>query len=71
LPSSMVRHCVYLKVRPLQYKFKFGIVLKVSVLGGTLASLDLSSKDVTLIGPTYFETQLGCPSLGASPVRLH
>jgi hypothetical protein len=71
LPSSMVRHCVYLKAWPLQCIFKCGIVPKVSVLGGMLATLDLSSKDLTYIGPTYFGVHLGCPSLGASPVRLH
>jgi hypothetical protein len=71
LPSSMVRHCVYLRAQPAQCIFKFVIVPKASVLGGPLAALDLSSKDVTYIGPTYFGTHLGCPSLGASPVRLH
>jgi hypothetical protein len=71
LPSSMVRHCVYLRARPPQCIYKFGIVPKVSVLGGPLATLNLSSKDLTYIGPTYFGTHLGCPSFGASPVRLH
>jgi hypothetical protein len=71
LPSSMVRHCVYLRVRPPQWIFQFGIVPKVSVLGGPLATLDLSSKHLTYIGPTYFGTHLGCPSFGTSPVRLH
>ena len=67
LPSSMVWHCVYLRVRPPQCIFKFGIVPKVSFLGGPLATLDLSSKDLTYTTPTYFGTQLGCPSFGASP----
>jgi len=71
LPSSMVRHCVYLRARPPQCIYKFGIVPKVSVLGGPLATLNLSSKDLTYIGPTYFGTHLGCPSFGASPVKLH
>src|ERR1700738_4022088 len=47
LPSSMVRHCVYLRARPPQCIFKFGIVPKVSFLGGLLATLDVSSKDLT------------------------
>jgi hypothetical protein len=71
LPSSMVRHCVYLKAQPPQCIFSFGIVPKVCVVGGPLATLDLSSKDLTYIGLTYFGTHLGCPSFGASPVRLH
>jgi hypothetical protein len=71
LASSMVRHCVNLRARPPQCIFKFGIVPKVSVLGGPLATLDLSSKELTYIGPTYFRTHLGYPSLGASLVRLH
>jgi hypothetical protein len=71
LPSSMVRHCVYLRARPPICILEFGIVPNVSVLGGPLATLDLSSKDLTYIGPTYFGIHLGCPSLGASPVRLH
>jgi hypothetical protein len=76
LPFSMARHCVYLRARPPQCIFKFGIVPKVSILGGSLATLDLSSKDPTCIGPTYFGPiyfgiHFGCPSLGASPVRLH
>jgi hypothetical protein len=54
LPFSMVRHCVYLRARSPQCIFKFGIVPKVSVLGGPLATLDLSSKDLNYIGPTYF-----------------
>jgi hypothetical protein len=66
LPSSMVRHCVYLRAQPPQCIFKFSIVPKVSVLGGPLTTLDLSSKDLTYIGSTYFGTHLGCPSLGAS-----
>jgi hypothetical protein len=64
LPSSMVPHCVYLRVGPPQCIFKFGIVPKVSVVGGPLATLDFFSKDLTYIGPTYFGTHLGCPSLG-------
>src|SRR6202048_4247186 len=71
LPSSMVRYCVYLRARPPQCIFKFGIVLKVLFLGGPLATLDFSSKDLTYTRPTYFGTHLGCPSFGASPVRLH
>src|SRR6202022_5212242 len=67
LPSSMARHCVYLRARPPQCIFKFGIVLKVSFLGGPLATLDLSSKDLTYTRPTYFGTHLGSPSFGASP----
>jgi hypothetical protein len=61
LPSSIVWHCVYLRVRPPQCNFKFGIVSKVSVLGGPLATLDLFSKDLTYIGPTNFGTHLGYP----------
>ena len=71
LSSSMVRHCVYLRTRPPQCIFKFGIVSKVFVLGGLLATLDLYSKHLTYIRPTYFGTHLGCPSLMASPIRLH
>jgi hypothetical protein len=71
LSSSMVRHCVYLRTRPPQCIFNYGIVPKVSVLGGPLATLDLSSKDLTYIGSTYFGTHLGCPSFGASPVKRH
>src|SRR6202048_4199486 len=41
LPSSMVWHCVYLRARPPQCIFKFGIVPKVSLLGGPLATLEL------------------------------
>ena len=67
LSSSMVRHCVYLRTRPPQCIFKFGIVPKVSVLGGPLATLNLTSKDLTYIGPTYFGTHLGCPPLWGLP----
>jgi hypothetical protein len=63
LPSSMVRHCVYLRAQPPQCIFKLGIVPKVSVLGGPIVTLDFSSKDLTYIGPTYFGTRLGGPSL--------
>ena len=69
--TSMVRHCVYLRARPPECIFKFGIVLKVLFLDGPLATLDLSSKDLAYIRPTYFGTHLCCPSFGASPVRLH
>jgi hypothetical protein len=71
LPSSMVRHFVYLRARSPQCIFKFGIVPKLYVLGGPLAILGFFSKDLTYIGRTYLETHLVCPSLGASPVRLH
>ena len=71
LPSCMVRHCVYLRARPPQCIFKFGIVPMVSFPGGLLVTLDISSKDLTYIRATYFGTHLGCPSFGASPVRLH
>ena len=43
LPSSMVRHCVYLRVQPPQCIFKFGIVPKMLFLGGLLATLDFST----------------------------
>ena len=63
LPPSMVRHCVYLKARPLQCNLKFGIVPKVSSLCGRLVTLDLTFKDLTSIRPTYFGTHFGCPLL--------
>ena len=71
LPSSMVRHCVYFRSQSPQCIFKFGIAPKVSAQGGLFVTLDLSSKDLAYIGPTYFGTHLGCPSFGASLVRLH
>jgi hypothetical protein len=71
VPSSMVRHCVYLRARPRQCVFKFGIVPKVSVLGGPLATLGLSSRDPTYIildpptlGLTWVAPPLGPPPLG-------
>ena len=67
LPSSMVRHCFYLRVQPPQCIFKFGLIPKVLFLGGPLTTLDLSSKNLTYTRPTYFGTHLGCPSFGASP----
>ena len=67
----MVRYWIYLRARPLLCIFKFGIVPKVSVIGGPLAILDLSSEDLTYIGTTYFVTQFGCLTFGASYVRLH
>jgi hypothetical protein len=71
LPFFMVRHCIYLRVRSPQCIIKFGIVPKVSILSDMLATLDLSSKDLTYIKPTYFGTLLGCPSFWTSFVRLH
>ena len=60
LPSSMVRHYVYLRARPLQCIVKFDIVPKVLFLGFPLATLDLSSKNLTYTRPTYFGTHFGC-----------
>jgi hypothetical protein len=64
----MVRHYVYLRARPPQCIFKFSIVPKVSVLGGSLATLDHFSKDLTYIGPTYLELTWGTPLLGPPPL---